>query len=157
MVSVPSGRRHLTATTTSSAPQYLAQVGKAVNFQPNYDSIGQAVLSVFVMITQDSYDIYMKMTMTLTNYWIACLFTFTTMVIGIYIFLNLFLAILLANLDQLEFDEPKSFLDTAKAIGSAASGIGSRIKSILMLDRIRQVNCTIRHGTIVLFSLILYS
>ena len=63
------------------------------------------MLSTFVMLTQDNYDVYMKMTMTLTNYYIACLFTVITLVIGIYIFLNLFLAILLANLDQVCLDQ----------------------------------------------------
>ena len=47
-------------TSSSPAPQYYAQVGKSINFQPNYDNILQAVLSTFVMITQDNYDVYMK-------------------------------------------------------------------------------------------------
>lgn len=44
----------------------------------------------------------------LTNPWLACLFTVGVMIIGIYMVLNLFLAILLANLDQLQEAPPLS-------------------------------------------------
>ena len=62
----------------------------------------QAMLSTFILITQDNWDENMKQIMVLTNDpWLPCLFTLITMVIGVYTVLNLFLAILLNNLDQL--------------------------------------------------------
>ena len=77
------------------------------------------------------------MMMTLTNYWIACLFYVFTMIIGIYIFLNLFLAILLNNLDQLEFDEPASGSVEASTLGSLADSLGAHLQRILMIDKMR--------------------
>ena len=57
--------------------------------------------SVFVLVTQDNWDFNMKNLMVLSNNPIlAALFTLITMVLGVYTVLNLFLAILLSNLDQ---------------------------------------------------------
>ena len=131
--------RHLSQQGSVIDPlQYWAQVGKAITFTPNYDNIGQAMLSVFVLITQDNYDANMKMTMTLTDYWTAALFTVITLVIGVYLCLNLFLAILLANLDEHEVVHPTSLIETAKSIQSLASYFGTRI-SIFLKSTIRQV------------------
>lgn len=77
------------------------------------------------------------MTMTLTNYWIACLFYVFTMIIGIFIFLNLFLAILLANLDQLQFDNEPSGTSVESTLGSIADSIGTHLQRILMTDKMR--------------------
>ena len=84
--------------------QYWAQVGKPVIFMPMYDNIYQAMLSVFIILTADNWDSNMKQTMVLAGPILAALFTMITMVIGIYTVLNLFLAILLSNLDQLTED-----------------------------------------------------
>ena len=57
--------------------------------------------SVFILITQDNWDFNMKNLMVLSdNPILAALFTIITMVLGVYTVLNLFLAILLSNLDQ---------------------------------------------------------
>lgn len=63
------------------------------------------MLSIFILITADNWDENMKQMMVFMGPWLACLFTIITMVIGIYAVLNLFLAILLANLDQLVEDK----------------------------------------------------
>ena len=59
------------------------------------------MISTFIMLTQDNWDSNMKNLMVLTDStWLPALFTIVTMVIGIYSVLNLFLAILLNNLEQ---------------------------------------------------------
>ena len=63
------------------------------------------MLSIFILITQDNWDINMKNLMVMTDPILASLFTIITMVIGIYSVLNLFLAILLSNLDRLTEEE----------------------------------------------------
>ena len=40
-----------------------------------------------------------------SNYVLASLFTIVVLIVGVYIVLNLFLAVLLGNLDQMEEDE----------------------------------------------------
>jgi hypothetical protein len=61
----------------------------------------QAIISGFIMLTQDNWDVNMKYTMVLYgNPWLPALFTIITMIIGIFTLLNLFLAVLLANLDE---------------------------------------------------------
>ena len=62
----------------------------------------QALISAFILMTQDNWDTNMKYTMTMTNYVMAALFTMIVIVIGVYVVLNLCLAVLLGNLDQLE-------------------------------------------------------
>ncbi len=57
---------------------------------------------MFIILTQDNYDTTMKEMMVMVNPWTACLFYVFGMIIGIYVALNLFLAILLSNLDQLK-------------------------------------------------------
>ncbi len=59
------------------------------------------MLSAFVLITGDNWDVNMKFMMLLNGPWLAALFTIVAMIIGVYTVLNLFLAILLNNLDQL--------------------------------------------------------
>ncbi len=73
--------------------------------------------------------------MVLTNYWIACIYTIIVMVCGTYIVLNLFLAILLANLDQLEFDEPTTFMEST--IVSMAGSFATRMQRVFLLDKMR--------------------
>ena len=71
--------------------------------EKSVNSIGTLLLPV--LSAPCRYDTNMKLTMVLTNEWVACLFTLSIMIIGIYIVLNLFLAILLANLDKV-VDDP---------------------------------------------------
>jgi len=80
--------------------EYLAQVGKPETYTVNYDNIYQSILSVFVILTQDDYTINMfEMSLLSPGPWISILFTILVMIAGIYIVINLFLAILLSNLD----------------------------------------------------------
>ena len=82
--------------------QFWAQVGKPVIYMPMYDNIYQAMLSIFVMLTADNWAPNMKQTMVLAGPILSALFTIITMVIGIFAVLNLFLAILLSNLNQVK-------------------------------------------------------
>ncbi|GAX83897.1 hypothetical protein CEUSTIGMA_g11321.t1, partial [Chlamydomonas eustigma] len=82
--------------------QYLAQVGKAVTFMPNFDNIYQAMISTFIMLTNDNWDSNMKTVMVLYGSpWLPAFYTLIVMIIGQYTVLNLFLAILLSNLNEL--------------------------------------------------------
>lgn len=78
------------------------QVGQAAMTGMNYDNIYQAMLTVFVLITADGYDVYMKEIMVEAGPWLGSLYVIVVMVVGIFMILNLFLAMLLSNLDQLE-------------------------------------------------------
>lgn len=89
--------------------QYWAQVGQPTTYMPCYDNMYQAMLSIFIILTGDNWDQNMKWMMVLMNDPVLpALFTIITMVIGMYTVLNLFLAILLSNLDELgpEADTP---------------------------------------------------
>jgi hypothetical protein len=69
----------------------------------------QAIISGFIMLTQDNWDVNMKYTMVLYGSpWLPALFTIVTMIIGIFTVLNLFLAVLLANLDEIIERAPSS-------------------------------------------------
>ena len=65
----------------------------------------QALLSVFYLITLDSWDYNMKYMMVLCGPVLVAIFTITALIIGVFIMLNLFLAVLLGNLDCLEEEE----------------------------------------------------
>ncbi|KAG1668958.1 hypothetical protein FOA52_001002 [Chlamydomonas sp. UWO 241] len=109
--------------------QYWAQVGMATNFVVNYDNIYQAMLSVFVILTQDDYSInmfYMAQQPQVGNPWVPCLFTIIVMLIGIYMVLNLFLAILLSNLEDDEPEDVASQLGTDRAATHSGSLVGVR-------------------------------
>ncbi len=54
---------------------------------------------MFVLLTQDNWAENMYLLMMLTKPW-AALYTLTVLIIGVYMLLNLFLAVLLANLDE---------------------------------------------------------
>ncbi|GAX86028.1 hypothetical protein CEUSTIGMA_g13443.t1 [Chlamydomonas eustigma] len=98
------------AITTTPVPnktkleqlQFWAQVGQSTTFMPNYDNIFQAMLSTFIILTSDNWDSNMKTIMVLTQSpWLPAFYTIITMTLGIFTVLNLFLAILLNNLDDL--------------------------------------------------------
>ncbi len=145
--------------------QFLAQVGHSITFQPSFDNIGfvsfflmlhppaptwwlfnhvplfvvhQAFLTMFVIMTGDNYDVNMKMWMTLSNFWVASLFTIATQIVGVYIFLNLFLAILLANLDQLTEDtlnDASTFARKPSILTKASSFASNLSKTLLAQGR----------------------
>ncbi len=115
--------------TSSVTLQYWAQVGKPTTLMPNYDNIYQAMLSTFIMITADNWDANMKNIMVLTNDpWLPSFFTVITMIIGIYTVLNLFLAILLSNLDEL-VDVPDPSVAASRT--SLSVGLLERISSFV--------------------------
>ena len=127
--------------------QYWAQVGKPVIYMPMYDNIYQAMLSVFIILTADNWDVNMKQMMVLAGPILSALFTIITMVIGIYTVLNLFLAILLSNLDQLSgngdnssetISETNDDADAFRADSSTSHRDGSslRSKSMSLMDRV---------------------
>ena len=90
------------ASGGKSVVQYWAQVGEPVTYLPCYDDMYQSMLSVFIILTGDNWSQNMKWMMVLLKEpWLPALYTIITMVIGIYTVLNLFLAILLSNLNQL--------------------------------------------------------
>ncbi|KAG1653438.1 hypothetical protein FOA52_010471 [Chlamydomonas sp. UWO 241] len=102
-------------------PTYWAQVGQAATLTANYDSIGGAIITVFVLLTADNYDVNMKETMVLAGPWLSALFTIGVMIFGIFMILNLFLALLLSNLDQLDEEDMSSTASTM-ADDDAANG-----------------------------------
>ena len=85
------------------ATQFWAQVGKPTtplfSQTPSYDYFYQAFLAVFVLLTQDSWAENNHMMMQLTKPW-AALYCVIILVIGTFMLLNLFLAVLIANLDE---------------------------------------------------------
>ena len=112
---------------------------------PMYDNIYQAMLSIFVILSGDNWDQNMKQTMVLAGPILSALFTIITMVIGIYAVLNLFLAILLSNLNQLTEDdvqssEAQSESDDIDAfregISSQLDRAGHRSISVPLMDRV---------------------
>ena len=63
-----------------------------------------------------------------SNYVLAALFTIVVLIVGVYIVLNLFLAVLLGNLDQMEGDETAEDADapTIKEEATASRNVSSR-------------------------------
>ena len=59
---------------------------------------------------------------------LASLFTIVVLIVGVYIVLNLFLAVLLGNLDQMEGDETAEDADapTIKEEATASRNVSSR-------------------------------
>ena len=87
----------------------------------------QALLSVFYLITLDSWDYNMKYMMVLCGPILVAILTVITLIIGVFIMLNLFLAVLLGNLDSLqekeeeEEEEERQKKDVVKDQGGQAT------------------------------------
>ena len=88
--------------TFGSNTQFIAQVGLPTTANPNYDTLYNAFLAMFVILTQDNYDLNMKLIMLLVNPWMGSLFYILTMIIGVLVVLNLFIAIILSGLSEME-------------------------------------------------------
>ena len=105
----------LNATT-----QYWAQVGSSTPFQPNYDNTYLAMVSAFVLITMDNWDANVKSLAHLTdNNALAFSFTILSQIIGVLIILNLFLAFLLAQLDDFDLSDKEMEASAPEAARSS--------------------------------------
>ncbi|GAX76998.1 hypothetical protein CEUSTIGMA_g4445.t1 [Chlamydomonas eustigma] len=131
-------------TSSGDRVQFLAQAGHATRPMPNFDNIYQAMLSIFILITGDGWDVIMKNMMVLYGSpWLPCIFTLITMSIGVFTILNLFLTILLKNLEEFA---PKLLL-TGEEVTMEVEGVGQQDvgKDIMMssfspLKNIREVS-----------------
>ena len=96
------------SSLNSSQVQFWAQVGKAVipvisGGSPSYDNIYIGMLSVFDMVTLDNYDLNFKLLSSNTGKaWLSALFVIPTTLFGAFVILNLFLAMLLSNLEHMD-------------------------------------------------------
>jgi hypothetical protein len=84
------------SSTAGSDVQYWAQVGKPSASNSNFDNIGWALLTIFQMLTTENWNnvLYDGVRSTGPH---AALFFIAVVVLGHYVVLNLFLAILLDN------------------------------------------------------------
>ena len=88
----------------ASAPTYLARLGESDQPRPNFDDIFWAFVTIFQVLTGEDWNAVMYDGMRTTGTW-ACVYFILLVVIGNYIVLNLFLAILLDNFSGLDKDE----------------------------------------------------
>ena len=88
----------------ASAPTYLARLGESDQPRHNFDDIFWAFVTIFQVLTGEDWNAVMYDGMRTTGTW-ACVYFILLVVIGNYIVLNLFLAILLDNFSGLDKDE----------------------------------------------------
>ena len=88
----------------ASAPTYLARLGESDQPRHNFDDIFWAFVTIFQVLTGEDWNAVMYDGMRTTGTW-ACVYFIMLVVIGNYIVLNLFLAILLDNFSGLDKDE----------------------------------------------------
>eukprot|EP00803_Ostreobium_quekettii_P004183 evm.model.scf_87.8 EVM.evm.TU.scf_87.8 scf_87:120717-129538(-) len=90
--------------------QYLAQVGKSTVSRHNFDTIYWSVITIFQILTGENWNEVMYDGMRSTTYF-ASLYFLLIVVLGNYIILNLFLAILLDNFAGVSGDDDSTSSD----------------------------------------------
>jgi hypothetical protein len=65
----------------------------------NFDSLTWAFISVFQMLTEEGWDAIMYNGMRATS-WYSCIYFVSWMILGVYVLLNMFLAIVLQNFEK---------------------------------------------------------
>lgn len=94
------------------------QVGKSIVLNRyNFDNIYWAMLSIFQVVTLEDWEVIMFDAMKATNPF-ASLYFVGVVVIGVYIFLALFLAILLDNFGRMDDDEVEKEEQSKLSLGS---------------------------------------
>ena len=112
--------------------------------RPNYDNLWNAFLAVFQVLTGDAWTSVMSLAAGSTS-WSATFFFLANFILGVYIVINLFIAILLDNFndagdDQFELEDLReranelvrlADYDREKTIIMVGGGAGSRLSACL--------------------------
>ncbi|PNW76369.1 hypothetical protein CHLRE_11g467528v5 [Chlamydomonas reinhardtii] len=107
---------------------YMAQVGKPSLIRANFDNIFQGFITVFQVLTFDNWADSLHAAMHATTPWAACFYV-ALILIGNFMVLNLFLAILLDNFGDIDeiveaAEEEERSKAAAKAEAAAADALG---------------------------------
>ncbi|KAG2432071.1 hypothetical protein HXX76_008998 [Chlamydomonas incerta] len=107
---------------------YMAQVGKPSLIRSNFDNIFQGFITVFQVLTFDNWADSLHAAMHATTPW-AAFFYVALILIGNFMVLNLFLAILLDNFGDIDdiveaAEEEERAVAAAKAEAAAAEALG---------------------------------
>jgi hypothetical protein len=78
--------------------------GKSPN--THFDEFLNAFITIFIILTSEDWN-YVYYTYARNNYFVSTLYFYSLIVFGQLILLNLFLAILLENFDDVEYEERK--------------------------------------------------
>ena len=112
-----------TRTTEHVNAEYLARLGRGHNARHNFDDIFWSFVTIFQVLTGENWNVVMYDGIREVSTW-ASLYFILLVVVGNYIILNLFLAILLDNFAMWSGDDEDS-TEAANSVGSLPPSLKS--------------------------------